>query len=273
MFTPFEIAGIGIHTGVRCAARVSPGREPGVVFETAEGPIRLRPGAIDPNSSMATDLVFEEARVRTVEHLLAALSAFSTNDFRVEVDGPEIPILDGSSVRWVAALDAAGAPRGVRTFEVAREMTTSAGRSRATLRPIPADEEPVYRVELDYVEPWPMPAEATFRPLADDLATALAPARTYALAREVTDILGRGLAKGGSLDNALVIGDGGPLGGAELRFADEPARHKLLDAVGDLFTTGALPRCHLFLFAPGHRLNHELARVLVRETVSGDHVA
>lgn len=262
MFTPFERSGAGIHTGAMCAVRIAPSSVSGVTFETPEGRIRVRPEAIDPGSRRATDLREGGARVRTVEHLLAALSAFAGVDVTVEVDGPELPALDGSALPWIEALDAAGATRGVRLFDIDEEIRVSAGASTAVLSPLEVGEEPEYTVRLSYDPPWPLPSTATYRPSAGDLTADVAPARTYALERELAQIEAEGLGRGGSVHNALIIGDRGPLGDDGLRFDDEPARHKLLDAIGDLFVTGALPRARLTLTKPGHRINHELVRLL-----------
>jgi UDP-3-O-[3-hydroxymyristoyl] N-acetylglucosamine deacetylase len=122
------------------------------------------------------------------------------------------------------------------------------------------EEEPVYTVILDYVHPGMGDLTFTFRPFADDFAAQVAPARTFALEEEVPDLFRQGLAAGGGLHNALVIGREGPLNPGGMRFLNEPARHKMLDLLGDLALLGALPHAHLRIEKPGHGIHHALVR-------------
>jgi UDP-3-O-[3-hydroxymyristoyl] N-acetylglucosamine deacetylase len=262
MFEPISRGGVGLHTGEECRVHLEPTPPgTGVVFVTADGSIQARPGAIDPASSRATDLLHGAARVRTVEHLLAALAWYGEADVSIEVDGPEIPILDGSAGPWVAALLAAGATPGPRFVEITAPLDVALDRSTASLRPLESDGDPLVSIELGYDEPIPLgPSRVVFRPRTDDFTAAFSAARTFALEREVDAIRAAGLARGGSLDNALVIGENGPLNPCGCRFPDEPARHKLVDALGDLFLLGALPWAEIHAVRPGHRLLHELVR-------------
>jgi len=266
MFTAFELAGVGVHTAAPCTVEVAPATTgSGVSFVTADGDVPARAAHIDPESTRATDLVAGAGRVRTVEHLLAALAWFGLPDCTIAVSGPELPILDGSAAPWCTALLAAGARPGPRFFEPPRQLTVTIGDSAATLTPRSPGHQPVYRVELIFD-----PAEARsqsfeLRPLADDGLTEVAPARTFALAAEVPALLDAGLGRGGTLDNALVIGPGGPINPGGERLPDEPARHKLLDALGDLALLGAWPRADLTLIRPGHRLLHALVRRIAAE--------
>jgi UDP-3-O-[3-hydroxymyristoyl] N-acetylglucosamine deacetylase len=255
----FSRDGIGVHTGERGSVRVCPGAErSGIVFATARGEVALRPESIAEDSRRATDLARGSARVRTVEHLSAALAWFGTKDVRIEIDGPEIPILDGSAAPWVEALAAAGAvscPAFVRFRETVR---ASIDASLGEIVPLAPGESPAYTVELDFGTAPIGPTRATFRPLEEDFAAAIAPARTFALVEEVEALRAQNLARGGSLDNALVIGGDGPLSPGGMRFPDEPARHKLLDAIGDLAILGGLPWARVTLVRPSHALNHAL---------------
>jgi UDP-3-O-[3-hydroxymyristoyl] N-acetylglucosamine deacetylase len=258
-FRPFLCEGVGVHTGERCAARVSPGPErSGVLFATALGEIPLRPESIAADSVRATDLARGEARVRTVEHLAAALAWFGVRGARIEVDGPELPILDGSAAPWTEALARAGAAPGPAFVRMREAVRIERGRSFGELVPLEPDGSPSYAVELDFGAAPIGPSQAAFRPLEDDLARELAPARTFALRGEVEALRARDLGRGGSLDNALVIGDGGPLNPGGMRFPNEPARHKLLDAVGDLAILGGLPWARVTLVRPSHALLHAL---------------
>jgi len=258
-FEPFSREGVGVHTGERGSVRVSSGpARSGVVFATARGELLLRPAAIAADSRRATDLVGGAARVGTVEHLLAALAWFGVSGARIEVDGPELPILDGGAARWVEALAGAGAVPGPAFVRIRGPVRASIGESAGEIAPLAPGEAPVYSVALDFGgAPIGDPA-AAFRPLEDDFASAIAPARSFALLEEVEALRGQGLARGGSLDNALVIGGDGPVNPEGMRFPNEPARHKLLDAVGDLSILGGLPWARVTLVRPSHALNHAL---------------
>jgi len=261
MFEPFSRAGVGVHTGAPCEVRIeaaSPGH--GLVFETIDGPIPVRPETIDPDASRATDLIYDHARIRTVEHLLAAMAWFGEADAKISPNGPEIPILDGSAGPWVASLLAAGATPGPRFVVLDEPVEVELAESLARLSPIEPDGDPLYRVELRFGDAPIGPPVCELNPACDDFISAIAPARTFALERDVAAIRSAGLGRGGCLDNALIIGEHGPRNPCGARFADEPARHKLLDAIGDLSLLGGLPWATFEAVKPGHKLMHELVR-------------
>ncbi|MCK9459416.1 MAG: UDP-3-O-acyl-N-acetylglucosamine deacetylase [Proteobacteria bacterium] len=258
-FRPFSRDGVGIHSGERCSVRVSPGEAgSGVLFATARGDVPLCPASIAGDSRRATDLALGGARVRTVEHLAAALAWFGVRDARIEVGGPEIPILDGSAAPWVAALAGAGAIPGPAFLRIREPVRASLGNSTGEILPLDDGDAPVYEVSIDFDGADVGPGRASFRPLDGDFAVEIAPARSFALERDVAGLRGEGLARGGSLENALVLGAEGPLNPEGMRFPDEPARHKLLDAVGDLAILGGLPWARVSLVRPSHALHHAL---------------
>jgi len=266
VFAPFELDGPGVHTGAACGARVSPSPPGhGLRFATPRGEIAARVDQLDPAARRATDLADGAARVRTVEHLLAALAWFGELDARVEVDGPELPILDGSAAPWCAALARAGATPGPRFFDLAEPLELTVDGSSARLVPLPRDRAPRYRVALEFDGGAAPKQDAELAPTRDDFAATIAPARTFALAAEVPALLAAGLGRGGSLDNALVLGPEGPLNPGGERLPHEAARHKLLDALGDLALLGGWPWAELSLHRPGHRLLHRVARKLARD--------
>jgi UDP-3-O-[3-hydroxymyristoyl] N-acetylglucosamine deacetylase len=263
MFVPFEASGPGLHTGVRCKAGLAPGPAgSGTVFRTAAGEIPAVARHIDDSGVRATDLSCGRARVRTVEHLLAALAMSGLADVAVRIEGPEVPALDGCAAAWVELLARAEARSTLRGIEIAQPLELAVGGSRAEVVPVASDDLAVYSVHLDYPRSSVGEPAASFAPFVDDFARRIAPARTFALEREVPRLLAAGLGKGGDLDNALVLGDDGPLNPGGMRFANEPARHKLLDLIGDLFLAGGLPRAVVTAHRPGHALNHALARAI-----------
>jgi UDP-3-O-[3-hydroxymyristoyl] N-acetylglucosamine deacetylase len=211
------------------------------------------------DSNLATTLARGEASVSTVEHLLAALRGLGIDNALLEVDGPEIPILDGSSLPFVEAIRAAGvaeqkATRGARTLR--RPISVRDG-DRAILA-LPARD-----FRISYAIDFPHPAigyqAVTLNVDEKVFATSIAPARTFCMMRDVQAMRASGLARGGSLDNAVVVGDEGILNGT-LRYRDEFVRHKVLDLIGDLALMGAPLHAHVVVFKGGHHMHATLLR-------------
>jgi UDP-3-O-[3-hydroxymyristoyl] N-acetylglucosamine deacetylase len=259
---PFFAEGIGLHTGEPARVSVEPGAPgAGLVFETRAGAIPVRPENLAPDAERGTDLACGPARIRTVEHLLAALWWAGLCDARIRVEGPEIPALDGCAAGWCALLRRSGARPAPRLLPLVRAVEVEGeGGSRALLVPVDAPETASLRVELRFDDPAIGTEEFSFEPARDDFESAVAPARTFALLGEVEGLRARGLARGGGLHNALVLGREGPLNAGGARFPNEPARHKLLDALGDLSLLGGLPRARIELIRPGHALLHDVVR-------------
>lgn len=210
----------------------------------------------------ATVLGLGEHRVSTVEHLLSALAGTGITNALIAVEGGEIPAADGSALEFTTAIDAAGiaeqpAPRArnvVREPHVFRD-------GDAVLAVLPADAFRV-RMTIDF----PAPVGAQFVDYADGAAgvgyrAAIAPNRTFGFRHEVEALLERGLAMGGSLDNAVVFDVDGPL--VPLRAPNEPVRHKVLDLIGDFALLGAYPQCEVIAIKSGHALHFAAVRALV----------
>jgi UDP-3-O-[3-hydroxymyristoyl] N-acetylglucosamine deacetylase len=215
---------------------------------------------------LCTALTANEKTVRTVEHLLAALSAVTEPDVLVTVDGPEVPILDGSAAPWYRALLDAGATPGFRFFDLTDDLTVHSSDSVARVRRLRSGEVPTVCVKLDFKE-LHGGDEYHFHPSLDDFET-IALARTFAFEKDLQGIFDTGLAKGGSLDNAVVLGKNGPVNPEGLRFEDEPLRHKMLDVIGDLALLGGLPRARIHLLRPGHHLLHALVGAIEKNKKS-----
>jgi len=259
-----EIDGVGLHSGAQTRVEIVPAPpNHGLVFSRRDlggAEIPATPDAIG-DSSLATTLERDGVSVATVEHLLAALQGLGVDNARIDVDGPEIPILDGSAAPFVDAIRRVGttaqrAPR--RPLTVKRPMTVRDG-ERAILA-LPSRE-----FRISYAIDFPHPAigyQAVALSLDEEVFSAsIAPARTFCLLRDVQAMRASGRARGGSLDNAVVVGDEGIVGGA-LRFRDEFVRHKVLDLIGDLALLGAPLQAHVVVFKGGHRLHAQLVRRL-----------
>jgi UDP-3-O-[3-hydroxymyristoyl] N-acetylglucosamine deacetylase len=197
-----------------------------------------------------------------VEHLLSALYALGVDDVLVEVDGPEIPILDGSAAPFVILIHEAG----LRPLHVARQYLKVLAPVEVTwggrwARLVPADHfEVSYAIGFDH--PLLRHQALTVRVTPSMFTDAIAPARTFGFLREVETLRRSGLALGGSLDNAIVIGESGVLN-TKLRFEDEFVRHKVLDAVGDLALLGHPLLGRLEASKAGHALHAAIAQRLL----------
>lgn len=209
---------------------------------------------------LATVIEEGETRVQTVEHLMSALAAYGVADAIITIDGPEVPIMDGSALPFVEAIREALEPaEAVAPVRVLRPVVVEAGSAFAALLPFEGHR---FDVGIDFAAPVIGLQRVVFDLSAEAFAAEIAPARTFGPLKDVKRMRRKGYAKGASLDNAIAV-DGDHVANPEgLRFPDEFARHKLLDAVGDLALAGrpilGLYRAH----KGGHRLNFELLRAL-----------
>ncbi|MCC6285807.1 MAG: UDP-3-O-acyl-N-acetylglucosamine deacetylase [Phycisphaerales bacterium] len=210
-----------------------------------------------------TTLEAGDARVSVTEHVLAALAGMGITDAEIEVDGPEMPIFDGSAGIFAAQLRAMGREEGADLTPVTlrNEVRVRDGEAEimATPRSTPGCS---YRYELDYGAHPAIPAQsaAWTGPGPDTFAREVAPARTFCLEEDARQMLGAGLFGHLEPGDMLVLGRFGPIDN-ELRYDDEPARHKLLDLVGDLALAGPI-QCDIVARRSGHALNHRMARAL-----------
>ncbi|HZP82859.1 MAG TPA: UDP-3-O-acyl-N-acetylglucosamine deacetylase [Chthonomonadaceae bacterium] len=264
----FTLEGVGVHTGAACRVTVHPAApDTGRVFQVEGVTLPARADYV-VDTARCTTLGKDGAQVRTVEHLLSALHGLSVDNAVIEVNGPEIPILDGSARPFVQAIRAAGIQeqgRPPRALTVSAPLEIEDGASRMTVRPAGA-----FALEVvTAFDEWPegrATVRATVGPAqAENYAAEIAPARTFAFRREVERLLAAGLAKGGSLDNALVITPPDTFS-SPLRLPVEWCAHKLLDAIGDLALLDARPRFYLSALRPGHRINTLLARRLLEQS-------
>jgi UDP-3-O-[3-hydroxymyristoyl] N-acetylglucosamine deacetylase len=209
----------------------------------------------------ATTLSADGASIETVEHLLSALYALGVDDARIEVDGPEVPILDGSAAPFVILIQEAG----LRPLQVSRQYLkvlapVEVVRGAKWARVEPADHFRVsYTIGFDHPLLRHQTVSAKITP--DGFAENIAPARTFGFLRDVEMLRKSGLALGGSLENAVVIGESGVLN-TKLRFDDEFVRHKVLDAIGDLALIGRPIVGHLEAHKAGHAIHAALVQRL-----------
>ncbi len=268
------VSGIGVHSGLPVTLTLHPADDDtGIVFQrvTAEGAIEREIRA-DVRAVTATEFatVLGDASgplCSTAEHLLAALRGLNVDNVIVEIDGPEVPIMDGSAAPFVEALDQAGLtaralPR--RYIEVIKPVRVSKGDAFGELRPY----EHGFRVEAEIEFDHPLIGRQA---LAldmdpDTFRREIARARTFGFMKDVAKLWGAGYALGASFDNTLVITEDRVLNPEGLRFADEFVRHKALDALGDLALAGHPLLAAYRTVRGGHKLNHAVLSALMADT-------
>lgn len=249
--SPISLEGIGLHSGLSTAAHILPG-ESGLRVLDAEGFVPLCDVHVS-RTPRCTRLVLPSGRsIDMVEHLLAALRIAGITDADIRVDGDEVPVLDGSSAFWLSAISDAHPLRldgPVEYLVVTRVASLDLGQSRFRASAGP--------FSLDCTIDFPNEHIGRQRIVVDDSSVGeLGPARTFVLDHEIAFLKENNLALGGSLDNAVVIGSGGPLNPGGFRTDLECARHKALDFLGDLMVKG-VPIVGAFeVFAPGHSANN-----------------
>ena len=264
---PTSCAGIGLHSGRKVTLSLKPATAgSGIRFRRSDlGGLEV-PAAVSHLGPInyATGLMRDAVRVDTVEHLLAALVSLSIDNVVVELNSPEVPIMDGSAAPFVYLIQEAGvraleAPR--RFLKVRRPISLTRGDKRIAL--YPSDHFKVtYSIAFDH--PLLRHQSRTIRLTGDSFVDEIAPARTFTFLKEVEMLRQQGLALGGSLENAVVIGDTGILNNA-LRFDDEFVRHKILDVIGDMALVGYPLIGHLVAHRGGHALHTAFAAQVMEE--------
>lgn len=268
---PVVADGVGLHTGVWCRARALPAPpNHGVRFVRVDLPGAPElPARVSHVRStlLATTLGVGDATVSTVEHLLATLYALGVDNARIEVEGPELPVLDGSAKDWTERALAAGViPQDaeVAVLRLTRPLTLSDGDRQVILRPCAAGLHLRVNVHFDHPAIGEQGVQLTVSP--ERFFAELAWARTFGFLEEIERIRAAGLARGGSLENAVVFcRERGVLNPEGLRAPDEPVRHKALDLLGDLSLTGARLCAEVEVRRPGHGMTLQAVRALLSE--------
>jgi UDP-3-O-[3-hydroxymyristoyl] N-acetylglucosamine deacetylase len=263
--TTVSIDGVGLHSGHPVRAHFHPAPlDHGLVFVRREHPDQPIPAIPESASSFdyATTLKAGDVSLGTVEHVLAAAAGLGLDNCLIEIEGPEVPIVDGSALPFVRLFHAAGFERQdgmVRPITLDRAVEVIRDDKRVTYEPDGAGLTITY--EIDFPHPVVGRQEMTFTLRPDEFASRIAPARTFGFAKDVAAMRARGLARGGSLHNAVVLDDTGILSGP-LRFRDEFVRHKVLDLIGDLVLLGRPLHGRIHARKAGHALHIEFARAI-----------
>lgn len=269
---PVHATGIGLHSGNKVTIALNPAPvNTGIVFRRVDlDPVVSIPASADlvQDTMLCTGLVDEQGnRIATIEHLLSAVAALGLDNLVVEVDAPEIPIMDGSSSPFVFLLQSAGIEQqnALKKFiRIKETVRVEAEEGKwAELRPNPAG------FKIDFAIDFEHPAiSGRNQSISMDFDSVkfvkeLSRARTFCFLRDVEFMQAHNLALGGSLENAIVLDEYRIINDEGLRYEDEFVRHKVLDAIGDLCLTGHAILGHLCAYKSGHALNNMLARKLL----------
>ena len=260
--------GIGLHSGRKVSLSLRPARaDHGIRFRRTDlGGFEI-PATVDHLDGIehATGLARDAGSVTTVEHLLAALMTLGIDNVLIELNHPEVPIMDGSAAPFVYLIHEAGVKRQAaprRYLKVLRPIVLSRGDKRIAV--YPSDHLKVtYSISFDH--PLLRHQTRTLRITEESFVEDIAPARTFGFLKEVETLRRKGLTLGGSLDNAIVLGETGVLNNS-LRFDDEFVRHKILDVLGDLALVGHPLVGHVVTHRGGHALHTEFAAQILEET-------
>jgi UDP-3-O-[3-hydroxymyristoyl] N-acetylglucosamine deacetylase len=263
--TTVSIDGVGLHSGHPVRAHFHPAPvDHGLVFLRREHADQPVPAELESASTFdyATTLKKGGVSIGTVEHVLAAAAGLGLDNCLIEIEGPEVPIVDGSALPFVRLFHAAGFERqGALVKPLALTQSVEVIRDDRRVLFEPDGPGLTITYEIDFPHPIVGRQEMTFTLRPDEFATRIAPARTFGFAREVEELRARGLARGGSLHNAVVLDDTGIISGP-LRFRDEFVRHKVLDLIGDLMLLGRPLQGRIHARKAGHALHIEFARAL-----------
>ena len=262
-----EFSGVGLHSGKTITMTIRPAEaETGIVFHRVDlsPPVSIEAIAANVvNTRLSTTIGKEGAAVSTIEHLMAALYGCGIDNAHIDIDGQEVPIMDGSAAPFVTALQEAGTKvlsRPRKYLVIKKAVTIVDGDKKITIIP-----SRYFRISFDMQFNHPVVSNQ-FKSMKfdeDTFDTEYAPARTFGFLAEVETLKANGLARGGSLDNAVVIGDEGILNEEGLRFEDEFVRHKILDSTGDFYLAGYRILGHVKAFKSGHDLNHKAVTELL----------
>lgn len=272
---PVSFSGIGIHTGKVVSMRFLPSAEhTGIKFKRIDLPSQPEiPATVEyvVDTSRSTILGLADVRVHTVEHVLAALRAFEIDNLCIEIDNLEPPVGNGSSDVFVEMIEEAGILEQEAKVPIA-SLSEPVYYSEKDIH-IVALPSPEYRVSytLSYPEHPLLKAQFhSFVLTSESFKKEIAPCRTFSLYKEISYLIDKGLIKGGSLDNAVVIHDEAVFSKGGLFFPDEMVRHKMLDLIGDLSLVGFPFLAHIIAIRSGHASNWQFAKKILKSFSKGE---
>jgi UDP-3-O-[3-hydroxymyristoyl] N-acetylglucosamine deacetylase len=266
--------GVGLHSGVRVNLCLRPAPiDSGIIFHRTDLPeprsFQVAPELVC-DTRMCSALEANGAKVATVEHLMSALAGLGIDNVFIDIDGPEVPILDGSAAPFVYLIQSAGIATqksAKRFLRVKRTVRVEDGDKWAQFEPHEGFRI-AFRIDFDHPAFRSSSKEVSIDFARQSYAQEVSRARTFGFTRDVEYLRSNGLALGGNLDNAIVMDEYRVLNNDGLRYADEFVKHKVLDAVGDLYLTGHPILASFTAYKSGHGLNNQLLRKLVADVTA-----
>lgn len=265
-----DICGIGIHSGKNVNMSLKPAPEnTGIVFRRLDdedfGDVKVTPEVIQ-EAPLCTLLVDGENQISTIEHLMSALSALNLDNLIIELDGPEVPVMDGSAEPFFFALKSAGVSKqeaDQHVIVVTKAIRVEKGDSYAELLPYDGLK---FELSIDFAHPAiaNSPQSVSFEMEEELYLKTVSRARTFGKISDLEMLHKNNKALGASLENAIGLDDNTIVNEEGLRYKDEFVRHKLLDAIGDLYVAGAI-KGYYKAHKPSHALNNQLLRALLKE--------
>ncbi len=262
-----ESIGIGLHKGEPVKIILEPlEANSGIIFYRSDVNLSVK---ADPsnvvNTQMATVIGDDKNFISTIEHLLSAVYSYGIDNLRIIVDSSEVPVMDGSSASFCLMLDEAGIRKleeNKKFFIIKREVEVQDGKKFAKISP---SLKPSYNFTIEFDHPIIARQEYRFEFDKKSFIEEISRARTFGFLKDVQYLRSRGLALGGSLENAVVLDDSKILNPEGLRYTNEFVRHKILDAIGDLSLLGAPILGNYDSFAGSHNLNHKLTKEILKD--------
>ena len=264
-----KATGVGLHTGDKVLLTLCPAPvDTGIVFRRTDlNPVAEIPARADlvGETTLSTCLIQGEARVSTIEHLLSAMAGLGVDNAYVDVTAPEIPIMDGSAAPFVFLLQSAGIVEqhaAKKFIRVRKEVTVTDGDKTASFLPLEGFKIS-FGIDFDHPVFKHRAATTEIDFSTTSFVREVSRARTFGFVEEIEYLRSKGLARGGSMDNAVVIDDYKVLNHGGLRYDDEFVKHKVLDAIGDLYLLGYSLIGEYRAFKSGHALNNQALRTLI----------
>ncbi len=270
--------GVGLHTGQKIYLTLHPADiDTGIIFRRVDlnPPVEIKATAHNVGeTTLSTCLIAGDVRVSTVEHILSAMAGLGIDNALVELDAPEIPIMDGSAGPFVFLLQSAGIqeqPAYKKFVRVLKEVTLKDGDKVATFLPFDG-----FKVNFSIAFDLPVfqgrNLETTVDFSSGSFVKDISRARTFGFMHEIEYLRSKGLAQGGSMDNAIVVDEYRILNEDGLRYEDEFVKHKVLDAIGDLYLLGNSLLCEYRAHKSGHSLNNRALRMLMEQKDAWEYV-
>ena len=264
---PISVKGIGLHSGINVSMKLYPAEANyGIKFVrkdlSGNNVIQALWSNVSNTKLSTTISNIHGVNVSTIEHLMSALSGLHIDNVKIEIDGPEVPIMDGSSIKFVDLIDSIpkkNLNKKRKILKIKKNIKIEKYDCSVQLKP---NDQFSIDFEIDFPSKLVSQQSCQLQLINGNYKTDIASARTFGFERDVDILRSNGLALGGSLDNAVVVGENKILNSEGLRYKDEFVRHKILDSIGDLYLAGAPIQGHFYGNKSGHYLNNLLLRSL-----------